>query len=105
MDSGLAAARRSGMTGLYLALYDEVRLRLHQPFPFVDVFAHERLVGCGRRHDSISVGLDPPRDAKAAVHVNPFILEASEAALDLLEIGEVVDFAEIGELLLRAHGQ
>ena len=41
----------------------------------------------------------------AAMHVDPFVLEGAEPALDLLEIGEIVDFAEIREAFLRAHAQ
>ena len=39
------------------------------------------------------------------MHVDPLVLQAGEPALDLLEIGEIVDFAEVRELLLGAHAQ
>ena len=41
----------------------------------------------------------------AAMHVDPLVLEGAEPALDLLEIGEIVDLAEIREAFLRAHAQ
>jgi hypothetical protein len=49
------------------------------------------------------VRLHPAGNAEPAMHVDPLVLLAGEPALDFLEIGEVVDFAEIRELLLRAH--
>ena len=39
------------------------------------------------------------------MHVHPLVFLAGEPALDFLEIGEVVDLAEIRELLLRPHAQ
>ena len=39
------------------------------------------------------------------MHVDPFVLQACEAALDFLEIGQVVHLAEIRKLLLGAHAQ
>ena len=37
------------------------------------------------------------------MHVDPFVLAGGEAFLDLLEVSRVVDLAEVGEALLRAH--
>ena len=54
---------------------------------------------------AVGVGLDAAGNAEPAMHVDPLVLEAGEPALDLLEIGEIVDLAEIRELLLRAHAQ
>src|SRR5262249_59034900 len=71
----------------------------------LDVFAHEHFVGGGRRDDAVLVGLHAAGNAEPAMHVNPLVLLAREPALDFLEIGEVVDLAEIRELLLRAHAQ
>ncbi len=56
-------------------------------------------------HIAVLVGLDAAGNAEPAVHVDPFVLEAGKPALDLLEIGEVVDLAEVRELLLGAHAQ
>ena len=39
------------------------------------------------------------------MHVDPLVFLCGKPALDLLEIGEIVDLAEIRELLLRAHAQ
>src|SRR3954471_15557642 len=49
----------AGMSGervsLYLSLHYEVRLRLHQAFPFLDVFTHEGFIGCGCGDDAVLV--------------------------------------------------
>src|SRR5262249_52347091 len=84
-----------GCASSWLPANGNVGLGLHQALPFADIFAHEEFVR-GRASDRpVFEGLDPTRYAEAAVHVDPFVFDASKAALDLLEIGDVVDLAEI----------
>src|SRR2546430_17197872 len=88
-----------------LALNDELRRRLHQALPFLDVLAHEHLVGGGRRDDAVLLGLHAAADAEPSLHVDPLGLLARKPSLDLLVIGEVVDFAGTPALLLGTHAQ
>ena len=48
---------------------------------------------------------DPARNAKAAIHIDPFIFRAAKATLDLLEVGDVVDLAKVRKALLRTHAK
>src|SRR5262249_14761046 len=75
----------------------------HQPFPFADVLAHEKLVRGWAFDRSVFEGLDPPWYAETAVHVNPFVFDATQTTLDLLKIGDVVDLTEIRKAFLRTH--
>src|SRR5947199_391539 len=101
------AAVRTG-TSLGLAqdrtrtLHHHIGFRLHQALPFLDVFAHEGFIGGGRGH-AMFVGLHAAGDAQTAVHIDPFILEAGEPALDFFEIRQIVNLAEIRKLLLGPH--
>src|SRR5262249_54119127 len=76
-----------------LAFHRDIGLRLHQPLPLLDVFAHEGLVSRGCDDDPIRVGFHAVRDAEPAVHVDPLVLETGKPALDLLEVREIVDLA------------
>src|SRR4029079_11691229 len=79
----------------WLPANGNVGLGLHQPLPFADILAHEKLVG-GRPFDRpVFERLDTPRYAEAAVHVDPLVFDATKAPLDLLEIRDVIDLAEV----------
>src|SRR3954453_16885138 len=80
-------------------------LRLHQPLPFLDVLAHEQLVRGGPLNGAILQGVDASRYAETTVHVDPLVLFAPQTALNLLEVRDVVDFAEVREAFLRAHSK
>src|SRR6516165_7119232 len=88
---------------LRFSLHRQLRSRLHQPLPFLDVFAHEGFVGGRRGYDAAGVRLHAARNAEPAMHVDPLVFETSKPALNLLEIREVVDLPKIRELLLSAH--
>src|SRR5580704_13327525 len=82
-----------------------VRCIGHQSLPFTNVLAHEDLVG-GRSLDrAIGERFKTIRNAETSVHVDPFIFDAFEAALNLFEVGQIVDLAEIRKALLRAHAK
>src|SRR4029079_13194648 len=94
-----------GCPSSWLPANSDVGLGLHQPFPFADVLAHEEFIR-GRPCDGpVFEGLETPRYAEAAMHVDPFVFDAAQAPLDLLEIGDIVDLAEIRESFLRAHAK
>jgi len=66
----------------------------HQSLPFANILAHEELVG--RRSLDRAIGQRSKRsECQASIHVDPFVFDAFEAALDLLEVGQIVDLAEI----------
>src|SRR6202167_3952417 len=67
----------------------------HQSLPFTNVLAHEDLIGGWSLDRPVGERFEAIRYAEAPIHVDPFIFDAFEAALNLFEVGQIVDLAKI----------
>ena len=92
----------SGAFTLRLPLDREVGARLHQSLPFLEMFAHERFIGCRRGDRAVVMRLDPVGHAEYRSR-RPIVSIAIKPRWICSKLAMSVDFAEIRQSLLGAH--
>src|ERR1019366_3051834 len=67
--------------------------------------AHEQFICRGSLDRAVILNMNSPRNSETPVHVDPLVFLALQAALNLLEVRDIIHFTEIRKTLLRSHPQ